>query len=63
MPDFEKKEKYLIYTQNSAKYPLFSTSDLIEITQYQFLHPTVELAKLNMRKDYVSLTFIKSKFK
>ena len=41
----------------------FSTSNLIEIKQLQFLLPTIELAKLNMRKDYVSLTFIKSKIK
>ena len=42
---------------------IFSTSKLKEIKQYQLLQPTVELAKLSMRKDYVSLTFIKEKIK
>ena len=41
----------------------FSTSNLIEIKQYQFSWPKVELAKLSMREDYVSLMFIKSKIK
>ena len=45
-----------------ANYPIFSKSNLIEI-KHQFLYPTVELAKLSMRNGYVSLTFIKSKFK
>ena len=29
----------------------FSTSNLIEIKQYQFSQPPAELAKLSMRKD------------
>ena len=41
----------------------FSASYLIEIKQYHFPSPTVKLAKLNMRKHYVSLTFIKLKVK
>ena len=47
----------------SANYPLFSQSNLIEIKQYQFLYPTVELALLSTSNDYVLLTFIKLKFK
>ena len=31
--------------------------------QYQLLYPTVELENLGMGKDYVSLTYIKSKYK
>ena len=31
--------------------------------QYQLLYPTVELENLGMGKDYVSLTYIKSKSK
>ena len=61
----------LIYSQKicyagykiSANYSLFSTSNLIEIKQYQFSWPAIELAKLNMRKDYVLLMFNKSKIK
>ena len=41
----------------SANYPLFSKSNLIEI-KHQFLSPTVELVKLGMYNDFVSLTFI-----
>ena len=71
MPNLEKNYKYLIYTQTfcytgyeiSANYLFFSASNLIEIKQYQLWYPTVELAKLSMRNDYVSLKFIKSKFK
>ena len=51
----------------SANYPLFSASNLIERKQHKFLYPTVELAKLSMRNDYVyqtiTLTFIESKLK
>ena len=36
---------------------------MTEKKQHQFLYPTVELATLSMRNDYVLLTFIKSKFK
>ena len=49
--------------RNFANYPLFSTSNLIETKQYQFLYPTLELAKLGRHKDYILLRFIKSKFK
>ena len=70
MPDLKKTRNINIHTnillrrlhEISANYPLFSKSNLIEI-KHQFLYPTVELAKLSMRNDYVSLTFIKSKFK
>ena len=68
MTDLEKTKNINIHNffyagcEISANYPLFSTSYLIGIKQYQFLYPTVELAKLNMRNDYVSLMFIKSKF-
>ena len=71
MPDLEKKLEILIYPQKlsytgyeiSANSSLFLTPNLIEIKQRQFPWSTVELAKLSMRKDYVSLTFIKSKIK
>ena len=70
MPDLEKTRNIKIHTkfcyvdyEVSANYQLFSTSNLIEIEQYQFLCPTVELSKLSMRKDYVSLIYIKLKFK
>ena len=67
MPD-SKKLEILIYPQKfcytgyeiSTNYPLFLKTKL-DKKQYQFLSPTVELAKLSMRKDYVSLTLIKSK--
>ena len=70
MPDLEKKTEILIYTkillrrlyEISTNSPLFSKSNLVKI-KHQFLYPTVELAKLSMRNDYVSLSFIKSKFK
>ena len=39
------------------------TSNVIEMNQYQLLYPTVELENLGMGKDYVSLTYIKSKSK
>ena len=41
----------------------FSTLSMIEIKQYQFSWLTAELAQLSMRKDYLSLTFLKSKIK
>ena len=70
MLDLEKLE-ILIYTQKcsyagykiSANYLLFPTSNWIEMKQYQLLYPTVELENLGMGKDYVSLTYIKSKYK
>ena len=69
MTDLKKTRntnKHIIFffagSEISANYALFSTSNLIGINQYQFLLPSVESAKLDMRNDYVSLTFIKSKF-
>ena len=70
MPDLEKLE-ILIYTQKccyagykiTANYLLFPTSNLIEMKQCQILYPTVELENLGMSKDYVPLTYIKSKSK
>ena len=70
MLDLEKLE-ILIYRQKfcyagykiSANSLLFSTSNLIEIKQYQLSYPTVKLANLSMGEDYVLLPFIKSKFK
>ena len=62
MSDLEKARNININTNillcrlylSSANYPLFSNSNLIEI-KHQFFYPTVELAKLSMRNDYVSL--------
>ena len=74
MPDlliYTRKLEILMYTPKfcyidyeiSANFPLFSVSNSIDIKEYQFSYPTVELAKLSMRNDYVLMTFIKSKFK
>ena len=63
IPDIEKLET--IYTHKfcyacyeiSANYPFFSTSNLIGIQQYQFLYPTVELAKLSITYPWRWLKF------
>ena len=62
IPDIEKLET--IYTQillrllrNFCKLSFFSTSNLIGIQQYQFLYPTVELAKLSITYPWRWLKF------
>ena len=48
---------------NIANYPLFLNIKLNRKKTVPFFLPTGELAKLSMRKNYVSLTLIKLKIK
>ena len=71
MSGLEKKLEILIYTQTfccagykiSGNYLLFSTSNSIEIKQYQFFYLAVESAKLSMSNYDIRLTFVKLKLK